>query len=73
VHSPFRGIRIAYLFDSGAGPFNPEQAAQVGYTHLLSDAKRNPAAMKLLEQRMRRDDPAQLERCLQVSNRHAAV
>ena len=64
--SPFSGVTIAYLFDSGADLFNPEQAARVGYTHLIAGAKRIPAVARLLEERIRRDDPAQFERCKRV-------
>ena len=64
--SPFHGVTIAYLFDSFADAFNPDKVAAAGYTHLLGDNKRNPAVARLLEERVRRDDPAQFERCKRV-------
>jgi len=67
LNSPFSGVTIAYLFDSGMNLFHPEHAARAGYTHLLSGTKRNPAVAKLLEERLRRDDPAQFERCRRVT------
>lgn len=68
-NSPFSGVTVAYLFGSGAELFIPEQAARAGHTHLIADAKRNPAVVKLLEERMRRDNPAQFERCREVGSR----
>jgi hypothetical protein len=67
--SPFRGVTIDYLFEPEENLFEPETAARSGYTHLIGDAKRNPAVAKLLEDRMRRDNPAQLERCMKVARR----
>jgi hypothetical protein len=72
LNSPFRGVTIAYLFDSGMNLFHPEHAARAGYTHLLSGTKRNPAVAKLLEERLRRDDPVQFERCLRVAQGRSA-
>ena len=65
--SPFHNIAIAYLFSSGAELFDPEQAARTGYTHIIANTKRNPAVVKLLEERVRRDDPEQFERCSKVT------
>lgn len=61
--SPFGGIKVAYLFESGADVFNSEHAARVGFTHLLGDTKRKPAVAKLLERRVLIDDPEQYARC----------
>jgi hypothetical protein len=69
ANSPFRSVTIAYLFEPEENFFEPETAARFGYTHLIGDAKRNPAVAKLLEERIRRDDPAQYERCLKATRR----
>lgn len=61
--SPFRGIKIDYLFGADADLFNPDEASKAGYTHLIGGTKRNLKVAKLLEERIRRDDPAQFERC----------
>jgi hypothetical protein len=61
--SAFRGLTMAYLFNSSADLFNAEHTARVGYTHLLGDTKRNPAVARLLERRVLLDDPDQYERC----------
>jgi len=67
--SPFGGVSMAYVFEAGTDPFNPEQAAQASYTHLIAGAKRNPAVTRLMEDRVRRDHPQQFERCVRVARR----
>jgi len=66
--SPFRDISIAYLFDSVADLFSSEHAARTGYSHLQWVHKKNLKALRLLEERLWRDDPAQFERCKRVSH-----
>jgi hypothetical protein len=66
---PFGSVRIEYLFNSMADPWNPERAAQTGFTHLLANAKRNPRLADRLENRVRRDYPELYERCCRVAAR----
>jgi len=56
-------LEIAYLFNSQAEAFNPAQASQVGYTHLIADAKRSPIYTQRLEARVQHDLPGWYERC----------
>jgi len=62
--SAFRDIAIDYVFASLDDAFNPDVAAEVGYTHLIADAKRNPDVAARLESRVRRDYPALYDRAL---------
>jgi hypothetical protein len=62
--SPFHDIEISYLFDSLNSAFDEDQAQQVGYTHLVASAKRNPDLALRLESRVKRDYPDYYERCL---------
>lgn len=61
--SPYRGVRVKYLFPSWSEGYDPNCAARVGYTHLMGGAKSHPAVRKRLEERMRREDPAYLRIC----------
>jgi hypothetical protein len=63
--SPYRDVRIGYLFDSWSDAFDDENAAEAGYTHLMADAKRAPEIAWRLDQRVRRDYPKRYERCLE--------
>ena len=60
--SPYRGVRAAHLCPSWTEAFAPNQAARVGYTHLMA-AKRHRAAGRRLEARVRRDWPDFYRRC----------
>lgn len=62
--SPYRGVAIRYLFDSGADAFDPNHAAKLGFSHLIAHAKRSAAVAARLEKRVAQDYPAQYERCL---------
>lgn len=66
-NSPYRDIDIKYLFDSLDQAYDSDQAEQLGYTHLIAGAKRNPDIAKRLEQRVKRDYPDYYERCLNAS------
>jgi hypothetical protein len=67
--SPFRGVRVKYLFPSWDAAYNPNYAAKAGFTHLLGDAKSKPAVGKRLEERVKRDDPAYFHRCERIIGR----
>ena len=61
--SAHRGVTIKYLFESFEKCISPNEAARVGFTHLLGGSKGHPAVVKRLEARIRRDDPAFYRRC----------
>jgi hypothetical protein len=60
--SPYKDINEQYLFESHEDAYN--RAGQIGYTHLLADAKRNSLLLDRLEKRVRRDYPDYYERCV---------
>jgi hypothetical protein len=62
--SPYVGLEAAYLFASSAEAFDPECATEVGYTHLIGDAKKNRHIADRLERRVRQDYPYHYKRCL---------
>jgi hypothetical protein len=66
--SPYRDVDIAYLFDSWAQAADGVRAADLGYTHLIADTKRNPVFTQRLHHRMQRDHPELFERCLAVAS-----
>lgn len=63
VGSPYRDVRMAYLFESWAAATSPARAAEVGFTHLIADTKRDPENARRLDRRVRRDHPELWERC----------
>lgn len=63
--SPYNDIDIQYLFHSMDDAFNPDSATRLGFTRLIGDAKRNRVIADSLEKRVKKDYPAQYERCLQ--------
>jgi|SRR5215470_2178147 len=65
--SPYRGVRVKYLFTSWGDGHDPNCAARVGYTHLMGGAKSHPAVGKRLEDRMRREDPTYYRLCERVA------
>jgi hypothetical protein len=71
--SPYRGVRIKYLFQNWADAFDPAKCAQAGYTHLLGDSKCDAAVMQRLEQRMRSEDRDFYSHCLRLGQRMARV
>jgi hypothetical protein len=67
--SPFHDIAIRYLFCSVDEAFDSQTAARLGYTHLIADAKRDPALAQRLEARLARGHPAHYHRCLEYLER----
>ena len=65
--SPYRGVRCEYLFCSWDEARNPNQAAKLGYTHLMAYSKRAPDIMRRLADRVRRDWPEYYRRCIRYS------
>ncbi len=60
--SIFCNTEIEYLFSSEADAFS--KASSIGYTHLISGAKRHPQTLAHLEKRVRQDYPKYFERCV---------
>jgi len=71
--SPFRGITVRYLFPTMDEAFNPQAAAQAGFTHLLFDSKAHPEVTARLERRVAEMDPAFLRHCDRVAQSAAGV
>jgi hypothetical protein len=67
--SPYRGVRVKYLFPMWDEAMNPDCAARAGFTHLLGDVKSMPAVGRRLEERMKRDDPAYFSHCGRIAGR----
>jgi hypothetical protein len=65
--SPHCGIAIEYLFQSVADTRDEDLAAELGYTHLIAEAKRNPGLALRLDRRVERDFPAYHRRCLALT------
>lgn len=66
--SPFRDIRLDFLFKSFADAF--ETAEEVGYTHLIGSSKQNRKVLRRLEERVSRDHPDLYESCLRYLQDH---
>jgi hypothetical protein len=64
--SPYRGVKIRHLFPTWEQASNPNQAALMGFTHLMGGAKSHPAVGRRLEERVRREDPVYFRRCERV-------
>ena len=65
--SPHRGVYLRYLFPSVGAAFDPAQAARLGFTHLLAEAKQDAQVTARLEERVSREDPAFYDRCKRVA------
>jgi hypothetical protein len=66
-NSPYRGVRIKYLFPSWDKAFDPAATARAGFTHLMNDAKLFPAVMLRLEQRVQLEDRAFYRHCMRLT------
>jgi hypothetical protein len=65
--SPHRGIYQRYLFPSAGAAFDPAEAAQLGFTHLIAGAKMDARVTSRLEARVRREDAAFYRRCKRIA------
>jgi len=65
--SPYRGVIIRYMFPSFEQAFNPQAAAQAGFTHLLGDTKAHPGVSERLERRIAELDPTFHRHCRRVA------
>lgn len=61
------GRRVGYLFPSSAHAFDQRKAEEMGYTHLIGDAKADPDIAARLDRRVRAEHPALYERCVRLS------
>jgi hypothetical protein len=66
--SPFRYVRTEYLFPSWDDGFDPQRAARVGFTHLMSFGKTSRTVGQRLVDRVRRDYPDYVRRCERLSS-----
>ncbi len=66
--SKFNSLNIRYLFNSFEDAMIPQNARNMGYTHLIGPAKKNKPLMERLEQRVRTDYPELYNNCLSVTN-----
>ena len=57
-------LQVRYLFASMGEAFDPAASTRIGYTHLISAAKRNHALEQLVAERVQRDYPHYYKRCL---------
>ncbi|MEP0872673.1 hypothetical protein NDA01_22910 [Trichocoleus desertorum AS-A10] len=62
--SLFADVSIECLFDSPEAAFSSQQPDQLGYTHLIGEAKRDAAIAQRLEKRVAGEYPDQYQRCL---------
>jgi hypothetical protein len=65
--SEFSRIEMRYLFDSIEEASTSSRAEQLGYTHLIAGAKRDPDLIRRLEQRVREEHPDCYARVLRYS------
>jgi hypothetical protein len=71
--SPYHEIDIKYLFASMGDAFDSNQAVELGYTHLIANAKRDIGVCNMLESRVARDYPTQYERCRRYTDDLSAI
>ena len=66
--SPHRGLSVRYLFPSHTAAYDAEEAARLGFTHLLGPAaKQDSEITARLEQRVRSETPTFYRRCKRVA------
>jgi hypothetical protein len=65
--SPFSDLTVQCLFSSLEEAFQPGEANQVGYTHLISGAKKNPVYMKRLETWVQKHCPEKYEQIQKIT------
>jgi hypothetical protein len=65
--SPYRGVRVKYLFPSWDDAVNPNCSTRAGFTHLLGGSKSSPAVARRLEERTKREDPGYFRLCQRVA------
>jgi hypothetical protein len=70
--SPYRGVRVKYVFPTWADALDPTKSAEAGYTHLLGDAKANVRVIERLERRMQHEDRDFYRHCMRLGRRLSA-
>lgn len=63
---------IGYLFASSRESFDTAAAADRGYTHLIGNAKADPAIAARLERRVATEHPILYKACIEAAERHRA-
>jgi hypothetical protein len=63
-NSVYKNLDIQYLFRSMNDAFNPQKAAEVGYTHLMGATKKDQKVAGMVERRVMKDYPEDYERCI---------
>lgn len=58
---------IEYLFEEDSSPFDPREAAKVGYTHLISGSKTNTELLLHLEERVSAEYPTYFDACKRLA------
>jgi hypothetical protein len=64
IDPSYKNLYMQCLFESVEDAFNPHKAEEVGYTHLIADAKRDIKLAHRLEQRVSKDFPDLYKKCL---------
>jgi hypothetical protein len=67
MESPFKNVKLDYLFPVTANPYDMLTAEEYGYTHLM-DAKKNPFIAAIIEERVKSDYPKMYKRCFEYVN-----
>lgn len=65
ANSPFANVTMQCLFESPEIAFGTQRPQELGYTHLIGEAKRDAAIAHRLERRVAEEYPEQYQRCLQ--------
>lgn len=68
--SPYRGVEVRHLFPTWEKAYDGNEAARVGFTHLIAGAKTSPAVANRLESRVRREDPGFVRVCERVLSKN---
>jgi hypothetical protein len=63
----YHGVRVKYLFESFEEASVSSRSMELGYTHLLGNAKSNPEIVQRLEARVATDFPLLYERCQRLT------
>ena len=63
----FGDVDAKYLFPSSGRAFSPNEAARLGFTHLMGGAKADANVTRRLEERLRQEDGRFYEHCVRVT------
>ena len=65
-------LNVAHIFPDQTAAFAPDAGQKSGYTHLIAEAKHDPAMLRRLAARVERDYPAHYARALSAAKHHPA-